>query len=62
MAVGKLSTSDAAKYLGIKTRTLYNWRHLRKGPPYYLVGGKPVYDSKDLDKYLDDRRVDPEAK
>jgi hypothetical protein len=57
----KLPTIEAAKHLGLTPRTLYNWRYLRKGPPYYMVGGKPVYDIRDLDQYLADRRIDPEA-
>ena len=48
---------EAAQYLNIKTQTLYNWRHRRRGPNYVLIGAKPMYRAQDLKEYVNDRRI-----
>lgn len=55
-------TEDAASaYLGgIPPRTLRQWRHLGKGPPYVKVGHHVRYSRRDLDAYLAAHRVDPQ--
>ena len=57
--VGKrlLSIKDAADYLGIKTKTLYNMRYHRKGPDYVLIGGSPKYELEALERYIDAKRI-----
>ena len=49
----------AARILGIAVQTLRNWRHIRKGPAYIKMGRSVRYQIKDLQEYLDDRRIDP---
>ena len=57
-----LDEVKAASYLGLKSRqTLANWRYLRKGPAYCLVGRRIIYRREDLDSYLQSRRIDPES-
>lgn len=57
-----LSTESAAKYLNLKPQTLCNWRHLRKGPVYHILGGRRiVYRKSNLDKFSEAGRIDPEA-
>ncbi len=52
-----LTTQEAAKYLGLKAQTLYNWRHVRKGPDYVLIGAAPRYELDILDKFIESNRV-----
>ena len=55
-----LTTPAAAMILGIRPGTLYNWRADNKGPKYFKAGGKVLYDKKDLHKWIEDKKVDPE--
>jgi len=57
----RLSTAEAAHYLGVHPLTLGNWRKNHTGPPYYRVGRLIQYAVTDLDNYIQGRRVDPEA-
>jgi hypothetical protein len=52
---------EAAKRLNLRTWTLQNWRHLRKGPPYLKIGGLVRYRESDLDAFLRKRLIDPES-
>lgn len=47
----------AAARLGMKHRTLENWRWRGKGPDYTRVGGRVMYDPKDLDAWLEANKV-----
>lgn len=49
----KLSTEEAASYLGVTNRTLANWRTLGKGPKFYKPSEKLTYYFKeDLDAWI----------
>lgn len=52
----------AARYLGLAPQTLRNMRHYGKGPVYHKLGSRVVYKICDLEKYLAERRIDPEAR
>lgn len=39
---------------------LAQWRHKRKGPPYYKLGRKIIYRGADLNAWLAKNRMDPE--
>lgn len=60
-----LSTQEASKYLGIRPNTLARWRSDGKGPAYLKLGegkqGAVRYLKEDLDIWLAQRRVKPEA-
>jgi len=44
---------EAAKYLGIETRTLENWRADDKGPKFYKPTAKLIYYfQSDLDSWI----------
>lgn len=47
-----LTLTEAAEYLGVKAKTLYEWRRLRKGPPATPVGRLVKYRAADLDAWL----------
>ena len=49
----KLSTQEAADYLGLGKSTLDKLRVIRNdGPPFFKVGTRVVYDIADLDAWL----------
>lgn len=39
---------------------LAQWRHKRKGPPFYKLGRKIIYRGVDLNAWLEKNRTDPE--
>jgi len=51
-----IDTRAAAEYLGVAVHTLENGRHRGGGPPFYRVGRKVVYDARELDGWLSERR------
>lgn len=46
----------AAEYLGLKVKTLYEWRRLRKGPVATKVGRLVKYRLGDLRAYVASQR------
>lgn len=52
-----LATTAAAPRIGVKPKTMENWRTLGKGPQFHKVGSRVVYDPKDLEAWLAARRV-----
>lgn len=58
--VNRLSTQDAAEYLGIRGETLARWRSERRllgieQPNFYRIGKKIFYLKDDLDAFLRER-------
>ena len=45
---GRVSRSDAAKYLGRAPKTLAEWYRLGKGPASRMIGGRRFYQIEDL--------------
>jgi len=54
-----LDTKQAAALLGVKVRTLHDWRQDRIGPPYTKVGHLVRYQLSDLQAWVDSRKVKP---
>jgi excisionase family DNA binding protein len=52
----KHDTATAAAQLGVKAKTLENWRSAGTGPAYFKVGSRVLYDQADLDSWLAARR------
>ncbi|TIL35975.1 MAG: helix-turn-helix domain-containing protein [Mesorhizobium sp.] len=48
-----LNTRHAAAFLGVKPKTLQNWRTGRNGPRYVRVGGTVSYSVGDLRAFVD---------
>jgi hypothetical protein len=57
-----LNDVEAARYLGLAPQSLRNMRCYSKGPVYHKLGSRIVYKISDLDLYLSQRRIDPEAR
>ena len=54
-----LNTEEAAKGLGMAPQTLINMRATGRGPAYVKIGGRVRYRLKDLEEYLEARKVVP---
>ncbi len=51
---GRMARRDAARYLGVKERTLAAWATQGKGPPVVRVGGLCFYRRADLDRFINE--------
>lgn len=50
---GYLWTPEAARRIGLSPKTLWNYRHLGKGPQAKPIGRKLAYSIEELDAWLD---------
>ena len=50
LAVGE---RDAARLLGVSTRTLFNWRVDGRGPRFVRIGARILYGTDELRRWLD---------
>ncbi len=59
-----VDTATAAKFLGCSAKKLVNDRYFAKGPAYYKLEGRVLYDIRDLKKYFSKRlqRIEPSEK
>lgn len=55
--LGLVWPQGAAIALACSFKTLENWRSLKIGPPYLLVGGRVFYEPSDLFEYSRSRKV-----
>lgn len=60
----KLTTEEAAEYLGYSAGTIENWRRENpyKGPKYYKPMGKVFYFEQDLKEWLESNKVERQTK
>ena len=49
---GRMTRQDAARYLGMKPKTLAMWQLDSKGPRSVRVGGRRFYFKSDLDDFI----------
>jgi hypothetical protein len=58
----RVGRRSAADYIGVSPNTLAKWASVgRPYIPYFLVGGKAVYDTVDLDQFLEGCRANEVA-
>lgn len=50
LAVGE---REAARLLGVSTRTLFNWRVDGRGPRFVRIGARILYGTDELRRWLD---------
>ncbi|WP_443095853.1 helix-turn-helix domain-containing protein [Rothia koreensis] len=55
----RLTTPEAAEYMGLEVKTLHNYRSAGTGPACIRVGRCYQYRVEDIEKYLDRNRVEP---
>jgi len=52
-----LSIQDAARYLGIAEKTLYNRSHRKATNPFPVkakkIGNRTLFDARDLERFVD---------
>ena len=49
---GRMTRKDAARYLGVKPKTLAMWALANRGPPSLKVGGRRFYKKNALDAFV----------
>lgn len=49
--------TEAANYLGMKQKTLQQWRFYGRGPTYLKLGRSVRYLQSDLDHFLEQSRI-----
>ena len=54
--VRRLNNAEAAEYVGVSENTLPKWRISGGGPRYHKISSRVVYDTRDLDEWLAERR------
>jgi predicted DNA-binding transcriptional regulator AlpA len=47
-----MTPTEVADYLGLKIKTLHNWRSRRVGPPGMKVGGALRYRREGVDRWV----------
>lgn len=52
-----LDTNNAAPLVGVKPKTLENWRTLGLGPKFIKSGARVNYDPADIEEWKAGRRV-----
>ncbi len=52
-----LDPQTLCEMLGVPRSTLYGWRQTGDGPPAIKVGRLLRYDPEDLERWLDERKV-----
>lgn len=48
--------AEVAEYLGVPEATLRQWRYLRKGPDFGMVGRHVRYDWEDVESYWEKQK------
>ena len=51
-----LKTSEAARILGLQSKTLERWRWAGRGPAYRKLGSAVRYDSRELERWAESCR------
>jgi hypothetical protein len=51
-ADGRLNRIDAARYLGLTSKCLAEWKRMGKGPPSHKIGGMCFYYTNDLRAFV----------
>ena len=52
-------TDDPALAIIATRGTMSQWRHRGEGPRYVRLGGRVLYRGEDLNRFLDERVVEP---
>ena len=53
----RMNIKQAAEYTGLKEATIYHYIVERK-IPYIKIGARVVFDSQDLDRWLESKKVE----
>jgi len=51
-----LSIDEVAKWFGVTTRTIHNY--MTDGLVFYRFGATPMFDERDLEAWVESRRVE----
>jgi len=56
----KMTTAEAAEYMGLSISTLNRARSKGEGPTYYKLMGSIFYKRTDLESYMEAGRTEPD--
>jgi excisionase family DNA binding protein len=56
-----LIRTEAADYLRVPVATLAAWAYRHTGPQFYRVGRRVLYRRAELDRWIEDQKVNPSA-
>ncbi len=56
--MGRLSVTEAAAYVPCGASTLNKLRVTGGGPRFIKIGSRVLYDQTDLDKWIEDHKID----
>lgn len=62
MELPSVTETEFSEQFKIPKTTLRKWRHRRRGPSYFRLGGKIRYSLKDIELWIQASHVDPVAK
>lgn len=51
---------EAARLMSVSVQTLRNWRSTLRGPKYLKLGRSVRYSIADLEKWMQERTINPE--
>ena len=54
---GRVTRSEAARFLGFSPKTLAEWQRLGYGPPSFLIGGRRFYRLAELERYASGEKL-----
>jgi hypothetical protein len=57
LLTGYLTEEELARELRRSARTIFRWRNARNGPPFTLIGRKPMYRIESAREWLRAREV-----
>jgi excisionase family DNA binding protein len=57
-----VTTEEAAKLVGVTSRTLRYWAAKGEGPPFLKIGGRRFYDPKEVEEWRRAQRVETEER
>lgn len=61
-ALRTLNETEAAEILGLSVKTIRYWRWSQRGPRYLKLGNRVKYRAADLEAWMEERTVNPEAR
>lgn len=56
-----LQPEQVAEMLNKTPASLAQWRHLGRGPKYHKIGRKVQYKQSDVEQFIENNVVDPQA-
>ena len=56
-----ITEEEVSEKTGLAVQTLRNWRHMRRGLPYVKIGRSIRYGEMEVEAYMKEHTIRPEA-